>query len=71
MPSTRRDQRLHYLDNLRSFLIILVVLHHVALIYRAAAPFHYVEPPFDKPVAGTVLAIFVLVNQSEHYRVKS
>lgn len=64
MSSTRHGQRLHYLDNLRSFLIVLVVLHHIALIYGAAAPFYYVEPPFDEPVAGTVLALFVLVNQS-------
>ena len=64
MSSTRQDRRLYHLDNLRSSLIVLVILHHVALIYGAAAPFYYVEPPFNQPVAGTVLAIFVLVNQS-------
>lgn len=64
MSSTRQDRRLCHLDNLRSSLIVLVILHHVALIYGAAAPFYYVEPPFNQPVAGTVLAVFVLVNQS-------
>ena len=64
MASARQNQRLYYLDNLRSSLVILVILHHVALIYGASAPFYYVEPPFDQPVAGTVLAVFVLVNQS-------
>ena len=56
--------RLHYLDHLRAALVILVVLHHVALVYGAAAPFYYQEPPFDDPLAFQLLAVFVLANQA-------
>ena len=50
--------RLFFVDNLRTALIILVVLHHVALIYGAFAPFYYVEPPFN-----SAFLIFGLLNQ--------
>jgi len=50
--------RLFFIDNLRTALIILVVLHHVALIYGAFAPFYYVEPPFN-----SAFLIFGLLNQ--------
>lgn len=38
--------RLFFIDHLRAALVILVVLHHVAMVYGASAPFYYVEPPF-------------------------
>ena len=50
--------RLLFIDNLHTSLIILVVLHHVALIYGAFAPFYYVEPPFN-----SAFLIFGLLNQ--------
>ena len=39
--------RLFFIDNFRTSLIILVVLHHVALIYGGFTPFYYVEPSFN------------------------
>ncbi len=62
--STRKIPRLFFIDHLRVFLIILVVLHHVAMVYGASSPFYYVEPPFTNPLAFLVLLVFALVNQS-------
>lgn len=59
-----QQPRHRYLDHLRAALVILVVLHHVAVVYGAAAPFYYVEPPFTSPRAYQVLMVFVLANQS-------
>lgn len=56
--------RLYYLDHLRAALVILVVLHHVALVYGAGAPFYYVEPPFTAPLVFLGLLIFALFNQA-------
>ena len=56
--------RLHFIDNRRSALIILVVLHHLALTYGAGAFWYYVEPPWNGPVAFLVLLVFILINQS-------
>lgn len=56
--------RLFFVDHLRAALVTLVVLHHVALVYGAAAPFYYVEPPFTDPLAGLVLLVFALFNQA-------
>jgi glucan biosynthesis protein C len=56
--------RLFYMDHLRAALVILVVLHHVALVYGAGAPFYYVEPPFTAPLTYLGLLMFVLINQA-------
>jgi glucan biosynthesis protein C len=57
--------RLFFLDNARSFLIMLVVAHHVALVYGASLEgYYYVEPPFTDLLAYLALLVFVLVNQS-------
>lgn len=61
---TRKAPRLYFVDHLRAMLVILVVLHHIALVYGASAPFYYVEPPFDEPIAFKALLIFVLFNQA-------
>jgi peptidoglycan/LPS O-acetylase OafA/YrhL len=58
------DGRLHYIDHLRAALVILVVLHHVALVYGAGAPFYYVEPPFGDATGFKWLLVFVLANQA-------
>ncbi len=57
------DGRLHYIDHLRAALVTLVVLHHVALVYGAGAPFYYVEPPFGDATGFRWLLVFVLANQ--------
>jgi glucan biosynthesis protein C len=59
-----RISRLFFIDHLRAALVILVVLHHVALVYGAGAPFYYVEPPLNDPLAFLVLLVFVLFNQA-------
>jgi glucan biosynthesis protein C len=56
--------RLFFIDNLRTWIIVLVVLHHIALVYGAAAPFYYVEPPYNDVIAFVVLFVFVLFNQA-------
>lgn len=58
------SSRLHFIDNWRSALIILVVLHHLALVYGAGAPFYYVEPPWTDPLAYQAFLAFILINQS-------
>jgi fucose 4-O-acetylase-like acetyltransferase len=57
--------RLFFLDHLRAALTILVVLHHLAVIYGAVTVFYYVESPgAGDTLAGGVLTAFVLINQS-------
>jgi surface polysaccharide O-acyltransferase-like enzyme len=59
------SSRLLFIDNLRTGLITLVVLHHVAVVYGGiVVPFYYFEPPFTDPLAFLVLLVFALVNQS-------
>jgi glucan biosynthesis protein C len=59
-----KTSRLFFIDHLRAALAILVVLHHVSLVYGASAPFYYVNPPFNDLLAFRALLVFVLVNQS-------
>jgi glucan biosynthesis protein C len=59
-----RTSRLFFIDHWRAALVTLVVLHHVALVYGAGAPFYYVEPPINDPLAFLVLLVFVLFNQA-------
>ena len=59
MPDTldRPANRLHFLDNLRSFLIFLVVLLHTGLVYEssgAVAFFWIVDDPATNDLAGIV-----------------
>lgn len=57
--------RVACLDNLRTSLVVLVVLHHLALVYGASAPFYYQEPPFDEsPWVFIGFLDFVLLNQA-------
>ena len=60
-----RTSRLFFVDNLRAGLVILVVLHHVALVYGGIQPFYYLEPPpITDPAAFLAPMIFVLLNQA-------
>jgi glucan biosynthesis protein C len=57
--------RMFFIDSWRSALIILVILHHLAVVYGAGAPFYYVEPPpANDLLAFLVLLVFILINQS-------
>jgi len=63
--ATGRTSRLFFIDHLRAALTILVVLHHVALVYGASVQgFYYLEPPLTNPLAFLVLLVFALVNQA-------
>lgn len=62
--TTGETVRLFFVDHWRAALVILVVLHHVALVYGAGAPFYYVEPPLNDPLAYIILLVFVLFNQA-------
>ncbi len=56
--------RLVFVDNLRVTLIIMVVMHHLAVIYGANTPFYYLEPAYQDLLALLVLVIFQLINQA-------
>ena len=58
------SSRLFFVDNLKVALIILVVLHHLAVIYGANTAFYYVEPAYQDILAFFVLLIFQLFNQA-------
>ena len=61
---TKEKPRLFFIDHLRAFLAILVVLHHISLVYGASLDgYYYVEPPFQSPNAFVWLLIFALTNQ--------
>lgn len=63
--STRAGTRLYFIDHLRAALVVLVVLHHVSLVYGASVtPFYYFEPPFTDPLAFLALLVFALFNQA-------
>jgi hypothetical protein len=62
--ATGKTSRLFFIDHLRAALVILVVLHHLAVVYGAGTPFYYVEPPFNDPLAFLVLLAFILLNQA-------
>jgi glucan biosynthesis protein C len=62
--ATGRTSRLFFVDHLRAALVILVVLHHLALIYGGIPPFYYFEPPTNDPLAGLLALVFVLFNQA-------
>jgi fucose 4-O-acetylase-like acetyltransferase len=52
-----------YIDNLRIFLTILVVLHHLAIAYGAPGGWYYYEAGSGE-VTNLLLAMFVATNQS-------
>jgi fucose 4-O-acetylase-like acetyltransferase len=58
------SSRLFFVDNLKVALIILVVLHHFAVIYGANTAFYYIEPAYHDIVALLVLVLFQLLNQA-------
>ncbi|MEU3017822.1 acyltransferase [Nocardiopsis sp. NPDC007018] len=59
-PATRA--RLFFVDNLRVFLTVLVILHHVAVTYGNIPLWFYTEPAQDP--TGGLLDVFVILNQT-------
>jgi len=54
------EGRLYFLDNLRTFLIFLVVLHHAGVVYESSgfmAPFWIVDDPATSNLTGLVNVI--------------
>jgi glucan biosynthesis protein C len=70
LEASVKTSRLFFADHLRAALAILVVLHHVAMVYGAVLPmFYYLEPPFSSPgvvdpLAYLALLVFSLLNQA-------
>ncbi|MCB0168645.1 MAG: acyltransferase, partial [Anaerolineae bacterium] len=62
-PTTQRS-RLFFVDHLRVALVILVVLHHLAVVYGGIPAYYYYEPPLNDPLAELILLVFVLINQA-------
>ena len=60
----KAPERIFFADHLRAALVILVVLHHLAVIYAANTPFYYVEPAYTDRLALVVLILFELINQA-------
>ncbi len=56
--------RLVFVDHLRVALTILVVLHHLSVIYAANYPFYYLEPAYGDVAALVILVLFQLFNQA-------
>ncbi|MCA1292181.1 acyltransferase [Paenibacillus sp. alder61] len=56
-------KRIVYLDRLKTFMTILVILHHTAITYGGAGDWYYVDPGNDG-VSETILTIFTTVNQT-------
>ena len=55
--------RLYFVDHLRAALVILVVLHHLAIVYGEGISFWYVDPPKTASLVGLGMVLFVLMNQ--------
>jgi glucan biosynthesis protein C len=61
--STKPRTRLFYLDNLRTYLTILVILHHAALAYGGAGNWDVKDPMVDD-ISPIFLTFFNALNQS-------
>ncbi|MFL1376303.1 MULTISPECIES: acyltransferase family protein [unclassified Nocardiopsis] len=61
-PGSVPRTRLHYVDNLRVAMTVLVVLHHAALTYSNIPVWFYLEPVGDA-TAG-LLDLFIILNQT-------
>jgi peptidoglycan/LPS O-acetylase OafA/YrhL len=63
--AAKKVSRLFFVDHLRAALVILVVLHHLAVVYGEGISFWYVDPPKNaESLGGFVLVLFVLFNQA-------
>lgn len=64
-PEAASRSRLFFVDHLRVALTILVVLHHLAVIYGGNTAFYYIDPPAaNDPLSFLVLIAFELINQA-------
>jgi hypothetical protein len=56
--------RLFFVDHLRATPTILVVLHHISVVYGANPPFYYMKREFQVTLAYLLLVIFQLINHA-------
>jgi len=59
----KNETRIFYIDNLRIFLIGLVVLHHLSITYGASGSWYYIETEGDT-LTSLILTMFAATNQS-------
>lgn len=64
ITEARTGGRIHYIDNLRIFLTMLVVCHHLAMGFGAPGGWYYVTPALPSPFTIALLSLFVIINQS-------
>ena len=60
-PAAKRT-RLFFVDHLRAFLIILVIMHHLAITYGASGSFYYHDT--STTLTALLLTIFVAIDQA-------
>jgi len=58
------NNRMHYVDNLRVFLTVLVILHHVAMTYGTGGLWYFVDIDQTQILTSVILATFICINQS-------
>ncbi len=59
----KKQSRLIFIDNLRIYLTVLVILHHLSITYGAAGLWYYIEGRPDT-ITSIVISIFTAINQS-------
>jgi glucan biosynthesis protein C len=60
--SEQKVERMLYVDNIRIFLIILVVLHHLANVYAGAGPSWVPQQKATESISPLFLSYFIAVN---------
>jgi len=58
------NNRIYYVDNLRVFLTVLVILHHVAITYGTGGLWYFVDMDQKQTLTSVILATFICINQS-------
>ena len=67
LPSSARNRgkrRLFYLDNLRTFLTMLVISHHIADTYSNTGGWYYMEAQPQDSISTLLIVMFQAINQS-------
>ena len=63
----RPEARLFYVDNIRLFVVICVVMHHLAVTYSGDGRFYYVEPSQMNGILQTIWFSFYLSFQQAYF----
>jgi glucan biosynthesis protein C len=63
ISTSNRPERLYFIDNIRIFLTVLVILHHLMVIYSGNGSWMYNEERQDE-ITGALGAWFCAVNQA-------